>query len=52
MSETLIIDIFKNYDKAFNDYKEKKTGLIAEYFDQKGIKNVKYLKHAGKTKTD
>lgn len=52
MSEELILKIFKNYDKAFQEYKKDKTGLFAQYFDQKGIKDVKYLKHAAKKKDD
>lgn len=44
MSEDLIIDIFKNFENEFNDFKKnQKGGLIEEFFKQKNSPNPKYF---------
>jgi hypothetical protein len=44
MSEDLIIDIFKNFDNEFNDFKKnQKGGLIEEFFKQKNSPNPKHF---------
>ena len=45
MSEDLVLDIFKDFKKEFDDFKKnKKGGLIGEYFKQKGQPLPKYFK--------
>ena len=43
MSEALILDIFKNFEKEFKQFKKKgKGGLIGEYFKEVGMKKARY----------
>ncbi len=44
MSEKLILEIFKNWELDFKQYKNSKSGRIAEYFEQNNIKNPKLIK--------
>ena len=43
MSEALVMNIFKNFEQEFQQFKKKnKGGLISQYFKEKGMKKAKY----------
>ena len=46
MSDKLVLEIFKNFEKDFKEYHNAKSGRIRKYFDQVGVpvKNAKPFK--------